>query len=73
MSSNMLRIVGSHGASIQQGELESEGWIDLWDVLPEIWTELGKLVQEQEIHKSPDISRMIESVQPQSSSGFSKM
>ena len=36
---------------------ELKVWIDLWHILPETWTELEGLMQEQETHNFPNTSK----------------
>ena len=45
-------------------QLEEDVWINLWHVLSETWTELGKQIQEEETHNSLECQRMSENVQP---------
>ena len=36
---------------------ESNIWVDLWHVLPETWTELEELMQEEETHNLPETAK----------------
>ena len=53
---NILRTVRQQEASIQQGatRIWNLGW--LWAVQPDTWTELDKLVHDEERYKSPETS-----------------
>ena len=56
-SANMLRTMGSQGASIQHGATRITVWVDLWHVLPETRTGLEELMQQKEMHNLPKMSK----------------
>ena len=53
----MLKSAKGQEVPSNKARWELEIWINLWQVLPEMWIELLELMQEEEIHNPPETSK----------------